>query len=125
MNDNFLLREMRWREKFVKNSRGPTLSQALLNQYAREANIIRQELVRRRRNRALARKQAERDVRFAQMVHRYVSNFKKRAYKPQTSTSPAGTLAARAISRHVPPMSYENVQRMMRDMLAARKNLNK
>jgi hypothetical protein len=91
------------------------------NFHRNQIRAIKSELARRWRNQAVAKNRARKN-RKAQATVKKAANFwmERTIYRPGTNTSPAGSRAARALSAHIPHMTYAQVQSAMRAMNHAR-----
>ena len=91
------------------------------NFHLREISGIKKQLAALYRAQAAAKNRVRLNRKVQAQVKRAANAFMSPLYKPRTATSPAGMRAASTVARHMPNMSYVNVQAAMREMLRARR----
>jgi hypothetical protein len=117
-NNENLMEELEGRQMAVATMNMPA---AYKNFYRAQIAALKQEMARRWRAAAVAKNRPRRNRKVQARVKQAGSLFLAPLYKPRTATSPAGMRAASTVARHMPNMSYVNVQAAMREMLRARR----
>ena len=115
MSEENLLEELNGRHRAINHLGVIGGMPGFANVHRNLIRLIKSELARRWRNAAASKRRAR--------TTKKAANFwlSRSLYKPGTTTSPAGSRAAHALSAHMPSMTYAQVQAAMRAMNHARR----
>ena len=116
-----LMEELEGRQMALEHLNRTGGRQDYKNFHKNQIRGIKGELARRWRAQAAVKRRARSNRAVTRRVRQSANAFMAPLYKPRTATSPAGMRAASAVARHMPNMSYVNVQAAMRQMLRARR----
>lgn len=119
-----LMEELEGRQMAIAHLKNTGGRSEYKNFHRNQINAIKREIARRWRTQAVTKNRARRNRKVKERVKQAGSVFLAPLYKPRTATSPAGMRTASTLARHMPNMSYANVQAAMREMLRSRRRLS-